>query len=252
MTTETLQFDIFDRMLAEGRIIRNKWTDRDAQGRELACWLAALYPPVGEKQDASACPAALMRPWLAQLVPWLDDAGTDAAWPGHTQRFARAIRGVVALDDAADDKLSRAVRVICVREALSHVTADEWGVRDACQQTIAALESGDHAAAWAAARAAEDAARAAEDAAWAARDAWAAAGAARAAAWAARDAWAARAARAARDAAGVAVRAAEAAGAAGAARDAWAAEDAARDAEDAAGDRMVDAILSAFEHAVRA
>jgi hypothetical protein len=44
-------------MIAEGRIVRQQWTD----GHERACLLAALSPEAGRAGDASACPAYVIR-----------------------------------------------------------------------------------------------------------------------------------------------------------------------------------------------
>jgi hypothetical protein len=233
-----LEFDRLDTYLAEGRLIRGDWTGTDAQARETACLLAALYPRAGAEQSADACPAALMPPWLAHLTVWIDDNGTLAAWPGHVRRYAAVIRGVVALDAGAQAALSRRIRGLIVREAVSHVTVDDWGVRAACEQTVAALDSGNAgqiaAAAWTAQAAVRAAVRAAGRAA-----ACAAARAAEAAAEAAEAAVTEAAGAAAWAAWAAATESAWAAGAAGAA--AWA----------AAEDRLIDGMLVAMGEATR-
>lgn len=71
-----------------GRLIRNQWTGTDAQGRTTACLLAALSPDVAHQHSAAACPASIMPSWLARLTPWIDDAGTEKAWPAMVQRYA--------------------------------------------------------------------------------------------------------------------------------------------------------------------
>jgi hypothetical protein len=228
MNGTELEFDRLDKFVAEGRLIRGSWVGKDDGGMETACLMAALYPPCGKEKSEAACPASLMPSWLVSLSMWIDDNGTVEAWAAHVLRYAAVIRKVVALPASSLDALSRRIRIIIVREAVSHVTVDEWGVRAACEQTIAALDSGDPAAAgaaWgAAARAAARAAKAAARASWAARAASWASWAARAASWAARAA--ARAARA---------TAATGAAAMGAA------------AEAAAADRMIDAFLAEME-----
>jgi hypothetical protein len=215
--TETLQFDRLQTFISEGRLIRNRWAGKDDDGRETACLLAALYPPCGKEESATACPAALMPPWLASLTVWIDDSGTPEKWPGHVRRYAAVIRGVVALPAEKIMALSTRIRVLIVCEAMLHITVDEWGCRAACEQTVEALESGDAGKIGAARRAAWSAAR---RAAWSA--AWSAAeSAAESAAWSA--------------AGSAARRAAESA--------AWSA------AGSAAEDRMIDGMLTAMEEA---
>jgi hypothetical protein len=161
----TLDFDRLNAFVADGRLIRGKWTGKDDEGRETACLLAALYPPCGEAKAESACPAALMPSWLASLTVLIDDSGTLEKWPGHIKRYAQVIRGVVALPAEKMAALSTRIRVLIVREAMSHITRDEWGCKAACEQTIKALESGDTAKISAAASAAASAASAAASAA---------------------------------------------------------------------------------------
>jgi hypothetical protein len=212
----------------EGRLIRRKWTGKDDAGRATACLLAALAPKCGKKRTSSACPAEVMPQWLAELTPSMDDEGSEKAWPAMVRRYAAVAARWHALTEAQWAACEVRVKVLCIREAMSQVTVDEWGVLVACSRVIECLEAGiDAAAARADAVAARAAAARAE-----ARAARAAATAA--AAWAARDAaWAARdAAVAARDAAA-----------------AWAAVAAAAEAGCAAWDRMNDGILSILESA---
>ena len=164
---ERLDFDRLRTFIAEDRLIRRAWVGTDDAGRETACLLAALYQPTGEAGSESACPAALMKPWLASLTVWIDDAGTAEKWHEHIKRYAAVIPRVVALSDEATELLSRRIRVLIVREAVSHITVDEWGCRAACEGVVSAIESGDAdkiAAAWSAAEsAAESAARSAAE-----------------------------------------------------------------------------------------
>lgn len=142
---ERLDFDRLNKFIAEGRLLRGLWHDTDSDGRERACLMAAMYPACGEQATERACPVSLMPGWLASLSVWIDDNGTNAKWLEHVKRYAAVIPDVVALPAERLEALSRQVRVIIIREAVSHVTVDEWGVRAACEQTIAALESGEHA-----------------------------------------------------------------------------------------------------------
>jgi hypothetical protein len=219
--------------LEAGTLIRQSWIGTDAQGRETACLLAALVPACGRQQSAGACPADVMPAWLAELTPWIDDAGTLAHWPAVVRRYADLASRWHILTPLAWRKLDYATRAICVREALPHVTVDDWGVRAACDLVLVLLdeaaETGDLPA--------EAAAEAAEAAGARARDA---------AAWAARAARAAAGAAAACAAGGPAAR--EAAGAAWAAAACAAGGPAAR----AAADRIIDATLDAIEREIEA
>jgi hypothetical protein len=85
----------------EGRIIRGEWTDKDLQGRERACLMAALSPEAGEAKSASACPANVMPQWLARLTPLLDDCTSLAYWPEFVRDYAATASRWHALDNAA-------------------------------------------------------------------------------------------------------------------------------------------------------
>jgi hypothetical protein len=213
-----------DAYIAEGRLIRNKWVGTDAEGRATACLLAALAPECGAIGSAASCPAEVMPRWLAELTPWIDDSGSDAAWPGMVRRYAAVARRWHVLNASAWERASRRVRAACVREALRHVTRDGWGVRDACEAIAVELEANREPSDEQ--RSSAEAAEAAEAAARAALAAEAAA-----AALAARAALAAEAA----EAAALAVWAAAARAARAAARAALAA------------DRLTDAILTVLE-----
>ena len=62
-----LDFDRFDLMFAENRIIRDDWTGTDAQGRETACvraaWVAAGCVWI---TATSAAEAVHGLPWVAE------------------------------------------------------------------------------------------------------------------------------------------------------------------------------------------
>ena len=100
-------------MIAEDRIIRQRWTD----GHERACLLAALSPETGKAERASACPAHVMPPWLAHLTPWIDDEVSEDAWPGVIRRYAALARRWSALDDAAWERARIASLIAIVSEA---------------------------------------------------------------------------------------------------------------------------------------
>jgi len=183
-------FDRLDTTIAEGRLARGEWIGTDAQGRETACLIAALWPEAGEDEDAGACPADLLPPWLAHLVPWMDDAPSDEAWPTLMRRTAATLRQLHRLDSTALRRVEYRHRATCVREAAQH-TADASVltvcdmVATLCDRVVDGDEPDDdewsaaEAAAWAessAAEAASAAAAAASAATWAAEAAsWSAA-----------------------------------------------------------------------------
>ena len=223
------RIDRLDTMIAEGRLIRDAWTE----GHDRACLLAALSPEAGAAQSAAACPAELMPPWLAYLTPWLDDAPSEHAWPHIVRRYASLARRWHVLDGRAWDRARIGALIAIVSEARTH-TGDDTRVLSAADGVIAWLRRGAphhestcvRDAAWAAravAADAADAARAATHASARAADAaLSAADAARTAAWAA------------------AARTAE-----------WeAAARAATDAAEDASDRMASGVLDAIEREI--
>jgi hypothetical protein len=230
----------------EGRLTRREWSGHDAQGREVACLLAALSPEAGEAKDSEACPAEVMPAWFANLTPWIDDSGSTAEWPCVVRRYAACAARWSALDEAAWRRVEVAARRAAMVEAMSHATDER--VLDACRGVLVWLDDDMPESSRTAVAAAAETARTVGWAAWVAR---AAAGTARTAGWVARAAraaagtagsaaWVARAAEAAGSAAGWAAWAAREAG--GTAR--WVAREVAR--EEAA-DRIIDAVLSALE-----
>ncbi len=84
-----------------------------------------------------------MPQWLARLVPWMDDRGSDAAWPDMVRRFAGIASRWHSLDSDAWERARRASIVDILREALSHVTIDKWGVTDAINGVISWVERGE-------------------------------------------------------------------------------------------------------------
>lgn len=160
--------------IAEDRLIRKTWTG-EKDGWETACLLAALSPEVGEARDISACPADVMPLWFAHLVPWMDDEGSLAAWPGMVRRFADLASRWHALNEDQWTRLDYRVRSICVREARSHTDhAETLAVIDQVLVLLDRVASGDvvKKEEWAEGRAAAAAATRARMA--AARTTWAA------------------------------------------------------------------------------
>lgn len=89
--------------LAErGEICRRRWTG-EKNGRRIACLLLSLAPEVEGVADysESRCPAWLLPAWLAHVTPWIDDAGTDDAWPATVRRFADVVGRAARVFDAA-------------------------------------------------------------------------------------------------------------------------------------------------------
>ena len=187
------------RILFEGRLTHGAWTRTHDDGRELLCLLAAMSPEVAEAEDADACPAHIAPPWLAHLLPWIDDAGTDAARPTVWARVADLQARWSALwpDGWPEDVSRRAdarVRRAAVLAARVHATERELpaidGVVALLDRRIAGDEPGEGE--WSAVASA-----AAASAASASAASWAAARAAVSASWAAAAGAAWKAARAA-------------------------------------------------------
>ena len=156
-----------DTMIAEGRIVRQQWTD----GHERACLLAALSPEAGRAGDASACPAYVMPPWLAHMTPWIDDEVSAHAWPGVIRRYAALARRWSALDDAAWERARVASLIAIVSEARLNCPSSEERALAAIDGVLEWLRRGapesERAAVSEATRAATKATRAAARAAWA-------------------------------------------------------------------------------------
>ncbi len=156
--------------ITEGRVLRGKWRTTEADGRELACLLAALSPEAGFAKGAAACPASVMPAWLAHLTPSIDDnvsttywpemlleyAKCAALWPGLDEKAWRRVQAkalVAALDVALPHAGSpkpavEAVRTLCARASLGdEPTPVEWAeAREAAEAAEAAAEAG--AATW--------------------------------------------------------------------------------------------------------
>jgi hypothetical protein len=139
MSTESMQarLERLDMMIATGGILRHQWID----GHGRACLLAALAPECGIQQEASACPAEVMAPWLAELTPDLDDNTSDEHWPDVVSRYAYVARRWSVLDGKAWRRAKYRVLVACLDEDAKHTT-DEGElncialVRDLCMRVI--------------------------------------------------------------------------------------------------------------------
>lgn len=189
MTDMTERVDRLDAMIAEGRVLREQWTD----GHERACLLAAISPEAGRAGYASACPAHVMPAWLAYMTPWIDDEASDESWPHIVRRYAALARRWHALDGAAWERARIASHIAIVSEARLYCRPSEKRALAAIDGVLAWLRRGapgsERAAvamtAAASSRAAVASSRAASRAAEAAAAARAAEATAEAAAWAA-------------------------------------------------------------------
>lgn len=158
-----LNIDRFQQYIDEGRIASGRWLDTDERGREIACFYAALAPDDTDRTEPSACPAEALQPWIAHLLPWLDDSAATGE-----ERYARARRLVPVLRRVAlpehQEALRRAdyaCRAIAVREARQHATGDALAAIDGVLLLLDRAAAGETGAAneWSAAAAAAAAAR---------------------------------------------------------------------------------------------
>lgn len=131
------RLDRLDTMISEGRLIRGDWTN----GEDHACLLAALAPEAGEAKNVSACPAAVMPRWLAELTPWIDDSGSSAQWPAQVRRYANVARRWHVLQKADWRRLDFEIRAFAVREARSHVPASAELALSAIDGVLVLLDS---------------------------------------------------------------------------------------------------------------
>ena len=123
----------------DGTLIRNAWTGTDDQGRKTACLLAALAPETGRARSASVCPATVMPLWLAHLTVWIDDSGSEAAWPAMVRRYAGLASRWHALSPEDWRRLDYRVRVICLDEADRHYDHDLYPAVARAVQRVRAL-----------------------------------------------------------------------------------------------------------------
>lgn len=169
----------------QGRLIRGAWSDTDAEGRQLLCLMTALAGDPAVRPET--CPSDKCPPWLAHLLPWIDDAPSAAAWHEIIEECVEQAPYWGRMTAAQSRYLDLYCRRVAVVEAREHCPTEEAVTLAAIDRVLALL---DRALAcdeptcdeWAAACAAWAAWAAAREAA----AAWAAArAAARAAAWAA-------------------------------------------------------------------
>lgn len=131
--------------LTEGRLTHGSWTRTDADGRQLLCILAAMSPEVAQAENANACPANVAPLWLANLLPWMDDAPSNAYRPEVWRRVADLQARWVALwpagwPEAASRRADLRCRRVAVVEARAHVDAAEAGVLVVIDGVLALLD----------------------------------------------------------------------------------------------------------------
>ncbi len=183
-----------EQVYREGRLIRGAWSDTDAEGRQLLCLMTALAGDPAVRPET--CPSDKCPPWLAHLLPWIDDAPSAAAWHEIIEECVEQAPYWGRMTAAQSRYLDLYCRRVAVVEAREHCPTKEAATLAAIDRVLALLDralAGDEPTCdeWAAAEAAAAAAAwAAWEAAWeVAWAAWAAAWEAAWAAWAA--AWAA-------------------------------------------------------------
>jgi len=76
-----------------------------------------------------------MPSWLADLTPWIDDAGSAERWPEVVRRYADLASRWHVLDRETWKRLDFAVRAICVSEATQHTKQEQ--ILKACADVVA-------------------------------------------------------------------------------------------------------------------
>jgi len=140
MTTTDLAAAVrrLDAAIAAGDVIRGEWT-RTEDGRERACLLAALAPVCGVERTSSACPAEVLPPWLAECVPWIDDAGTEGVWPEMIQTFADLLRDSAGAPAELWPRLNLHWRRVAIAETMAHTA--NLTVLGVCAEVAALLDA---------------------------------------------------------------------------------------------------------------
>nr|MCH9839000.1 hypothetical protein [bacterium] len=128
------------RHITNNTLLRRDWGD----GYERACLLVAIAPGCAKTRSAAACPASLLAPWFARMVPSMDDRGTAAAWPAMVQRFQLLVQKLEVTPLSAEAWEHARLRSLhaSVTEARSHVSEDHTGVLKAIDDVLAWLDAG--------------------------------------------------------------------------------------------------------------
>lgn len=120
------------------RIIAHKWRDKDSDGRELVCPLAAYSSAV--ISSAWQCPTDELPRFVALMLPAIDDNVSDEArWP-----IMRCLGDILihphfaTLSDIAWRRINMGWRIVALREVMSHTQNQK--MQTACETVIALCE----------------------------------------------------------------------------------------------------------------
>lgn len=105
-----------DLLIAENRLIRNNWSKVE-NGRQLLCLWTGLANDPNSRPEMH--PVGLCQPWLAYLIPWMNDKGTLDAWPAMVRRVAKLSHKFANLSDVVEWQ----VRAACVEKAMQYTTS---------------------------------------------------------------------------------------------------------------------------------
>lgn len=164
-----------EQVYREGRLIRGAWSGTDAEGRQRLCLLTALADDPRVRPET--CPTDKCPPWLANLLPWIDDAPSAAAWHEIIEECVEQAPYWGRMTAAQSRYLDLYCRRVAVVEAREHCPTEEAATLAAIDRVLALLDralAGDEPTCdeWAAALAAAlAAAQEAARAAWSAREA---------------------------------------------------------------------------------
>jgi hypothetical protein len=139
------------KMLADGRMIRGAF-HRVVDGRKMACLYASAIPGAASVEN---CPASGMPQWVADLTPWIDDAGTPCTcgksedsieartatcvWHRNMHRYIVAMAQWHVLTDADWSNISRQFRAECCRSALASAATVVPAGAPYCPAVVAAV-----------------------------------------------------------------------------------------------------------------
>ena len=127
---------------AEGRLIRGKWSDTDARGRQLLCLYTAL---AGDpKARPASCPAELAPQWVAHLLPFFDDRGTLETWPKVVERVIALAPRFALWSPEQSQRCEYGCRAVAVREAMRHT--NDPRMLEVCERVATLCEAVEHGA----------------------------------------------------------------------------------------------------------
>lgn len=120
----------------EGRLIRGEWSDTDDAGRPLLCLYTAL---VGDSDSRPAeCPARVAPRWLAYLLPFIDDSGSESTWDATVRRVAALAPSFGKLSSECEWRVRRRLINIALERLRARGEAGLWIThaelaKDACR-----------------------------------------------------------------------------------------------------------------------